>query len=107
MVKAGIITSSPFPIPKAARVRCKAAVPLFVDTAYLVPTNWANLFSNFSTNGPFEEIQPLLIAISKYFFAFLEIRGLEIGMFTMQFYQIRLYFGTSSMRRAEYPPLVI
>ena len=45
-VNAGTMTSSPVPIPAAARDVCNAAVPLFVATAYLVPIYSANFSSN-------------------------------------------------------------
>jgi len=37
MVKAGIITSSPGPMPTAARARWRAVVPLVVEMPYLQP----------------------------------------------------------------------
>ena len=35
--KAGVMTSSPGPMPAAASAMCSAAVPLLVATAYLMP----------------------------------------------------------------------
>jgi len=49
---AGVITSSPGPIPKARIPNSKADIPLSKPTAYFTPQNAANSFSNSETSSP-------------------------------------------------------
>ena len=78
IVKVGIITSSPGPIPKASIAISKAAVPLDTATAYFLSTFSAKVFSNLLTKGPSEEIHPVSIHSLRYFFSF----PLSSGSFT-------------------------
>src|SRR4030042_2483915 len=65
IVKAGAITSSPFLIPRDARAKCNAVVPLVVDTPDMKPQYCANLCSNSPMYLPREEIQlPLMQSVT-------------------------------------------
>ena len=45
-VMSGTITSSPTPIPKLTKAKCKATVPLLTASAYLLPVKCFTSFSN-------------------------------------------------------------
>ena len=51
-VKDGTITSSPGPIPRESKARCRAEVPEFTATQFLPLTNSENLVSKLATCGP-------------------------------------------------------
>ena len=57
IVKLGIITSSPFFIPRAFTAISSAAVPFDTATEYFLLTFFENFFSKISTSGPSEDIQ--------------------------------------------------
>src|SRR3989344_741648 len=57
IVKVGMMTSSPFPMPSASRARWMAAVPLEQETPYFTPQNWLNRSSNSFMYLPAEDIQ--------------------------------------------------
>src|SRR3989339_2115571 len=58
IVKEGMMISSPFFIPAAYNAVSNAAVPLQTAMPYLEPKYEEKMDSNFSTNGPSEDIQP-------------------------------------------------
>ena len=51
-LKGVVITSSPFPIPKAFIIKCRAEVPEFTATAYFLFTYCEIALSNFFIVGP-------------------------------------------------------
>src|SRR5438270_7196815 len=61
IVKLGRITSSPGPKPSAATATSSAAEPLQTATPCLRPSLAAKPSSSLRTNGPSDEIQPVLI----------------------------------------------
>ena len=69
IVNAGMITSSPGPIPSASTAASSAAVPLHTAMPCLRPTRAAKRSSNCLTNGPSEEIQPVSMHSIRYFFS--------------------------------------
>src|SRR3989344_6280287 len=69
-VRSGIITSSPFFIPKDANAKCKPVVPLETANAYFVPINEANLSSNRVMNSPKDDTQPDFTALTTYLSSF-------------------------------------
>ena len=69
-VRSGIMTSSPLPMPRAARARCNAVVPLLTLTPCPDPQNAANFSSNFGMYFPRLEIQLLSMQSRTYSFSF-------------------------------------
>src|SRR6185436_10633742 len=81
MVKLGMITSSPGPMPSAATASSRAAEPLLTATPNFLPTFAANCSSKRPTKGPSDEIQPSRMHSSRYFFSFPSSRTLLTGTF--------------------------
>ena len=67
IVKVGKMTSSSRPMPNAAIAISSAPEPLLTAIPYLRSTLAANCASNLLTNGPSDEIQPVVIHSAKYF----------------------------------------
>ena len=68
------------PIPNASKARCKVAVPLQHEMAYLAPQNRANDASNCSTYFPTEEIHLDLKQSDTYAFSFPTNIGAATGI---------------------------
>ena len=79
-MKVGKITSSPGPIPSASTAASSAAVPLQTAMPCLRPTRAANFSSNCLMNGPSEEIQPVSMHSSRYFFSLPSSKGWLTGI---------------------------
>ena len=60
IVKFGMITSSPFFMPRALIAISNAAVPLETEVAFLRPINFEKLSSKSSIYLPAEETHPVL-----------------------------------------------
>src|ERR1700761_9556489 len=69
IVNAGRITSSPGLMSSASIAASSAAVPLQTATPHLRLTRAEKARSNFSTNGPSEEIQPVSRHSLRYLFS--------------------------------------
>src|SRR5262245_60879029 len=69
MVNVGRMTSSPGPMSSAATAASNATEPLATATPYLRPRRAANCSSKRRMNGPSEEIQPVSMHSSRYFFS--------------------------------------
>src|SRR5262245_46055852 len=82
MVKAGMMTSSPGPIPNASIAASSAAVPLQTAIPDWRFTLAARVFSNWSTNGPSDEIQPVSIHWARYFFSLPSSSGSLTAMYS-------------------------
>src|SRR3989344_5295002 len=60
------MTSSPFPIPKANKDKCKAPVQEFKATAYLAPVYSTNFFSNNLVFGPVVNQPDFKVSITSF-----------------------------------------
>ena len=84
IVKVGMITWSPSPIPRACTATSSAAVPLDTEIPYFRPAAALIFFSNSLTKGPSEEIQPVSIHSHRYFFSFPFNKGSFTGINSIQ-----------------------
>lgn len=75
MEKAGVMTSSPGPRPRAAQTRCRAAVPLAQATPWATPQSRAMPSSKRSRNWPAELIQP----VSRHWLTYSDSRPASSG----------------------------
>ena len=86
IVNVGIITSSPGPIFKAATAISNAAVPFEQAIPYFLLIFLLNSNSNFSTNGPSDEIHPVSMhsLISSFSLSPIEgsFTGINLSIFT-------------------------
>src|SRR3989339_668733 len=81
-----MITSSPFPMSKATRARCKAFVPFVTAIACFTPMYSAKAFSKAAIYLPDEDIQPDSNASITYSFSLPARRGSQTGIYFLPIY---------------------